>query len=250
MPVNPTPSASKRFAPGWALWVFLLAFLPLLITLGFWQLDRAEEKRQMQAQMDANRSAPALSLAALTQQSDPSWRPLYLEGRFDAARIWLLDNRTRGGQAGVEVLQLFDDQTSGHSVIVNRGWLPWPDRRIRPTVATPDHPVQLDAEALPPAMEGFTLGQSTGTSGWPKLISRLDMPSMRAELDRPVMDSTARLRTGSQAAFTLDWPPLPMTASKHIAYAVQWFALAIALLALFIWAGFQPEHRGNNNNEP
>lgn len=241
--------SAKRFAPGWPLWIFLLAFLPVLVLLGFWQLERADEKRQMQAQMDANRSAVAETLAQLQQQADPSWRPLYLQGQFDPERIWLLDNRIRGGQAGVEVLQVFDDQASGLSLIVNRGWIAWPDRRQRPVVTTPEHNVQLDAEALPGAEPGFTLGQGRGTSGWPKLISHLDLPSMAEGVDRPLLGWTARLKTGSQAAFTLNWPPLPMTASKHIAYAVQWFALAIALLALFIWAGFQPEHRGKNNNE-
>jgi cytochrome oxidase assembly protein ShyY1 len=241
--------SAKRFAPGWPLWIFLLAFLPLLIFLGFWQLDRADEKRQMQAQMDANRGAVAQPLTELQQQADPSWRPLYLEGQFDPEHIWLLDNRIRGGQAGVEVLQVFDDQASGQSLVINRGWIPWPDRRQRPTVSTPENSVQLDAEVLPSAEQGFTLGQGGGTSGWPKLISRLDLASMSADVPSPVLGWSARLKTGSQAAFKLDWPALPMTASKHVAYAVQWFALAIALLALFIWAGFQPEHRGNNNNE-
>lgn len=241
--------SATRFAPGWPLWIFVLAFLPLLVILGFWQLERAAEKRQMQAQMDANRSAVAETLKELQQQADPSWRPLYLQGQFDPERIWILDNRIRGGQAGVEILQVFDDQASGLSLIVNRGWIAWPDRRQRPTVTTPELSVQLDAEALPGAEQGFTLGPSGGTAGWPKLISRVDLASMAAGVDRPLLNWTARLKTGSQAAFTLDWPALPMTASKHMAYAVQWFALAIALLALFIWAGFQPEHRGKNNNE-
>lgn len=90
--------SAKRFAPGWPLWIFLLAFLPLLIFLGFWQLDRADEKRQMQAQMDANRGAVAQTLTELQQQADPSWRPLYLEGQFDPEHIWLLDNRIRGAR--------------------------------------------------------------------------------------------------------------------------------------------------------
>ena len=36
-----------------------------------------------------------------------------------------------------------------------------------------------------------------------------------------------------------------MTASKHTGYAVQWFALALALLILFIWAGLRPEPDGD-----
>ncbi len=241
-------SAPTRFAPGWPLTALVAFFLPVLVALGFWQLERAEEKRQMQAQMDESRSAVAVSLDALQLTDDIAWRPLQMQGIFDPDYIWLLDNRTRNGQAGLEVLQVFRETDSGEQLVVNRGWLPWPDRRDVPQVSTPAGIQRLDAEALPETETGFTLGETHVQRTWPKLITSVDLEAMTAASGESLLPWMARLRTGSQAALTLDWPALPMTSSKHIAYAVQWFALATALLALFIWAGLRPELPENNKN--
>jgi cytochrome oxidase assembly protein ShyY1 len=240
--------ALPRFAPGWALTAFVGFFLPILLLLGFWQLDRAEEKRLLQARMDQSRSAVAVPLDALQGSDDVAWRPVQMQGIFDPELIWFLDNRTRDGNAGLEVLQVFIDADSGKRLIVNRGWLAWPDRRQVPNVRTPRGSQRLDAEALPPTETGFTMGTTNVVPGWPKLITRVDMDAMREASGETLLPWMARLRTGSDAALTLDWPKLPMTSSKHTAYAVQWFALALALLALFLWAGLRPDTPEKNKN--
>lgn len=227
---------------------FVAFFLPILVILGFWQLDRAEEKRQMQARMDQSRSAVAVSLGELQGTENVAWRPLQMQGIFDPELIWLLDNRTRDGQAGLEVLQVFIDSDSSQRLVVNRGWLPWPDRRDVPVVSTPRGTQRLDGEALPPTEAGFTLGETHVQPGWPKLITRVDLDAMTQANGESLLPWMARLRTGSDAALTLDWPALPTTSSKHTAYAVQWFALALALLALFVWAGLRPEPPENKKN--
>ena len=238
----------RRFAPGWPLWVFTLALLPVLIGLGFWQLERAGEKRELQAQIDQQRSRPTTPLAELDTTTIAAWRPLLLTGTLDTRYIWLLDNRTRDGRPGVEVLQVFHDRASDRRLLVNRGWLPWPDRRELPAVPTPQGNLQLQVEALPAPEQGFRL-ESAPTAGWPKVVGRIDLPTFATHTGAPLLPWMARLQAGSQAAFRLDWPGLPMTASKHTGYAVQWFALAAALLILFIWAGLRPDSRGNNNDE-
>lgn len=238
----------RRFAPGWPLWLFTLFFLPVLLSLGVWQLDRAEQKRQLQAQIDQQRQLPALPLVELPSSSTPAWRSLLLTGRFDPQRIWLLDNRTRNGQAGVEVLQLFHDQPSGYRLVINRGWIAWPDRRQLPAVPTPEGNLQLQVEALPAPGQGFRL-QGPVSTGWPRLITQLDAGALAEQAGLQLLPWTARLQPGSPGALRLEWPALGMTATKHTAYAVQWFALAAALLILFIWAGYRPESRGKNNND-
>lgn len=246
--MSDTPSIAARFSPGWALTLFVAFFLPILVLLGFWQLDRAEEKRQLQARMDQSRSEVAVSLANLGDNADVAWRPVQMEGIFDPELIWLLDNRTRDGKAGLEVLQVFIDADTGKRLVVNRGWLPWPDRREIPQVRTPRGSQRLDTEALPPVETGFTMGTTHVEPGWPKLITRVDLEAMATASGESLLPWMARLRTGSDAALRLDWPALPTTSSKHTAYAVQWFALALALLALFVWAGLRPESSEKNNN--
>lgn len=238
----------RRFAPGWPLWVFTLAFMPVLLSLGVWQLDRAEQKRQLQTQIDRQQQQPAIPLTEVQPATELAWHPLQLTGQFDPERIWLLDNRTRNGQAGVEVLQLFHDQPSDLLLVINRGWMAWPDRRQLPGVATPEGIMQLQAQALPDPEPGFRL-HSPATTGWPRLIAHVDPPTLAAQANQPLQPWIARLQPGSPGGLRLEWPALPMSASKHTGYAVQWFALAVALLILFIWAGYRPEPRGNNKND-
>lgn len=229
----------QRFAPGWPLWLFTLALLPLLISLGIWQLDRAEQKRALQTQIDAAHHSSATPLMAFENAIPPAWQPLLLTGQFDAQHIWLLDNRLRDGQPGVEVLQVFHDQPSDRRVLVNRGWLYWLDRSQLPTIFTPQGELQLLVERLPDPERGFTLHSPT-TTGWPQLVGSIDLPLFTAQTKLPMQTWIARLQPGSNAALRLDWPPMPMSATKHTGYAIQWFAMAAMLLILFIWAGLRP----------
>lgn len=233
-----------RFRPGWLLSLWVLAFMPLLLGLGWWQLERAEEKKEMQAVIDQAGSAVPINLQEASRLDDPAWRPVHLEGSFDAQHTWLLDNRIRDGRAGIEVLQPFLDQASGKWLLINRGWLPWPDRRTTPQIDTPQGVQRLDAQILPPSQPGLSLGTGTPTDATPGLITSVQLGTLSEQMELDLQPHLARLRSGSTAAFTLDWPALPMTASKHTGYAVQWFALALALLILFIWAGLRPEPNG------
>ena len=241
-------SGQKRFAPGWPLWLFTLGFLPVLISLGFWQLDRAEEKRAFDRQLTAAREQPSVPLSSLASPAEAAWRAVTLQGSFDPQRIWLLDNRIRGGVAGVEVLQLLHLAGGGDPVLINRGWLAWTDRSQLPPVSTPAQPEFLYAELLPPVESGFTLGDNDA-SGWPRLISRIELDAMATQAGLTAEPLLLRLREPGPASFTLDWPGQPTSASKHTGYAVQWCAMAVALIALFVWAGLRPASGGNNKNE-
>lgn len=240
----------RRFAPGLGLWLFTLAFLPLLLGLGLWQLDRAAQKQQLELQMLERQQAPALSLNLLDHPRPANWQRLSLKGHFDQQRIWLLDNRTRDGAAGVEVLQAFRDN-NGQWLLINRGWTPWPDRREAIQVSTPEGSQRLLAEALPDPQAGFRLGDAKADStGWPRLITQINLAELSQQAGIPLADWRARLiEPSASAALRLDWPVLPMSSSRHTGYAVQWFCLAGALLILFVWAGLRPEPRGNNKND-
>tara|TARA_Y100001968_G_C19379733_1_gene729635 strand:- start:507 stop:1232 length:726 start_codon:yes stop_codon:yes gene_type:complete len=239
--LSETVEHRRRFAPGWPLWVFTLSLLPLLLGLGTWQLQRAEQKQQLQADIDALAQAPAKTLAQLGTQPPADWQPLSLQGQLDPQHIWLLDNRTRNGQAGVEVLQAFQAD-NGDWLVLNRGWLPWPDRRQPPDISTPPGRLQLQAEKLPASSAGWRPGRRACDADQRScVVAQLDLDALRAQSALPLLNWSARLTNIGSAALTLDWPALPMSASRHTGYAVQWFSLAAALLALFLWAGFRPQ---------
>ena len=239
------------FRPGLLPSVLVLLLLPGLIALGFWQLARAEEKRELLAAQQARQLAAPISLGELERLPNPAYVRVQLQGYFDARHSLLLDNRTRAGQVGVEVLQPFYDQSSGLWLLLNRGWLPWPDRRIAPTFATPDTPLSLRASVHVALGETLQLQQEQPATGWPRLITVVKPDELWQQLGRGGLSHEVRLEPGP-ASFQADWPVVAMSPDKHLGYAVQWFALAAALLGLFIYLGLHNarETRHAPSNRP
>lgn len=227
----------SAFRPGWLPSILVALLLPLFCGLGVWQLQRAEEKRVLLASFEARRQAAPISLVALEQGTDPTYRRVHLQGHFDGEHSLLLDNRIRDGHAGVELLQPFYDQPSGLWVLLNRGWLPWPDRRLAPQYSTPDGPIQLDAWVYVAPPGGLHLqGKATAGKDWPQLISEVDSAALWRRLGRGGLPLELRLESGL-ASYRVDWPVVAMSPAKHQGYAAQWFAMAVALLGLFIYLG-------------
>ena len=225
-----------RFRPGVLPSLLVLALLAVLIGLGVWQLQRAQEKRELLAREALQAVAAPLGVAEVERLGDPAFRPVRLTGRFDAAHSLLLDNRQRGGRPGVELLQPFLDRPSGRWVLVNRGWLPWPDRRTPPAYATPDGELNLQASVYRSPGAAFLLGDGAPGAGWPRLVNTVDAAALWRELGREGLADELRLAPGP-ASYVGDWPLVSMGPERHLGYAVQWFALAATLLGLYLWFG-------------
>ncbi|MCP8462580.1 SURF1 family protein [Pseudomonas sp. ZM23] len=226
--------AARTFRPGLAPTLVVLALLPVLIALGCWQLSRASEKRTLLAAAEAQRQLDPISAAELARLPPRSYVRVRLQGRLDAEHSVLLDNRTRNGQAGVEVLQPFFDRVGHQWLLVNRGWVAWPDRRVPPQIETPIHDLLLDAWTYVPP----TAGPTAPVAGWPRLVTQVDAPFLWDQLGREGSPLEIRLEPGD-AAFDTDWPIVAMPPERHIGYAVQWFALAIALSGLYLYLGIR-----------
>lgn len=240
----------KGFRPGVVPTLVVLLLLPVLVYLGFWQLGRGEQKRQLLASYAERRVAPPVPLLELLGAEDPAFRRLRLYGHFDAEHSLLLDNRLHDGQAGVELLQPFLDQTSGRWLLVNRGWLPWPDRRTPPVFSTPEQSLSLDAWVYVSPGAVFQLHADPAAARWPRLITAVAPEALWAELDRSGFNHEVRQESGPGAYLTA-WPVVAMGPEKHQGYAVQWFAMALALFALYLYFGWHNarEKRHGNGHE-
>ena len=212
----------SRFRPGIMPTLVVMALLPVLVSLGFWQLSRAEQKRVLLTRYAERQQAAPLTVNQLIATAEPVFRRVQLRGHLDAKHSLLLDNRIRDGQPGVELLQPFQDQASGQWVLLNRGWLPWPNRRTPPVFSTPQNILDV--------------------LGWvyesPGAVFQLQADPLAAPWREGFADEV-RIAPGA-AAYLADWPLLStgMGPEKHTAYAVQWFAMALALLGLYGYFGW------------
>ncbi|MGV8919609.1 MAG: SURF1 family protein [Pseudomonas sp.] len=226
----------KRFRPGVAPSVVVFMLLPMLVFLGFWQLGRGEEKRLLLNTYAERRVAEPMASTHLEQTTDPAYRRVQLRGQFDSEHSLMLDNSTREGRPGIELIQPFHDQASGLWLWVNRGWLPWPSRRTPPNYTTPDQTVNLNAWVYVPSGATFQLAPDPVGAPWPRLVTAVEPTKLWPELGREGFAYEVRLEPGV-AAYQIDWPVVAMGPEKHLAYAVQWFAMSTALFGLYLYLG-------------
>lgn len=223
-----------RWQPNRAVWGIAIALLPLLLGLGTWQLDRGFEKAERQARWSDTREPAEWPVDQPLQG-----QPVVLSGHYDPDTQWLLDNRTRDGRPGYEVLELF--HTESGPVLVNRGWVPAGEDRDRlPDVAVPDGRQRLQArvwEWPTPLVLGEV--EAVNPEGWPRRVASLERSDAR-DVIAGIADPPVRLADEDQpGALRTGWTPDRMGAATHYGYAVQWFGLAIVLLTLTIATSFR-----------
>ncbi|WP_024461882.1 SURF1 family protein [Marinimicrobium sp. LS-A18] len=228
-PTSAAPQCSTAFH--WKVTLLCLLTFPVLMALGFWQLDRAEQKRAREAALDAVRTQPPATLPGTDLAQIEEQRRLLLQGHYLTGHNWLLDNRQRDGQVGYEVITPFE-LSDGRILLINRGWVAAGERRAdRPDPPAPEGEHTLFARWQAPSDHPLLDGR-TADAGWPKVIVAIDPEAMVEAFESPVLDHYARLDDGSPGALITGWQDLEVSAAKHLGYAVQWFAMAAAVV---IW---------------
>lgn len=212
----------------------------LTAALAVWQLDRAGQKRSLQASLQERARLPALQptelLALAAADVDARLqRRVELRGYWLAERSIYLDNRTMAGRAGFFVVTPLQLTGRDEAVLVQRGWVPR-DARERsrlpalPTPAGEQRVVGLLA-ASPSRM--FELGAAA--SG--VIRQNLDLVAYGREtglrlLPLAVLQTEA---TVPDDGLLRDWPAPAVDIHKHYGYAFQWSALSALQLGLYVW---------------
>ena len=220
-----------RFAPNWKLTLFALIFLPALIGLGSWQLQRAEDKRAVEAALADAAAAGVRGLRADARTPPDHLAPVRLSGRLDGERLVYLDNRTHEGRVGYELWALLEDAASDGGFLVGLGWIAAPPRREDlPGVRLPSGPVTLHGVVVTEQAETPVFGPVAEASGWPLRVQRLETEALGDALGIRLYDWPIVVDAGEPGVQIHVFDPVRMGSSTHTGYAVQWFGLAAVLL--------------------
>jgi cytochrome oxidase assembly protein ShyY1 len=232
-----------RFDLEWRLTLFTALFLPLLVALGFWQLDREAEKRALAERFASRQAQPPAALTPALARRPPqelAYLPVHLRGRFLPDQYLLLDNRVRDGRFGYEVVALFALAGGAGYALVNRGWIAGdPARRSLPEVTAPVRELSLRGHLYVPPDPPYLLAeQSLATDDWPRVVQALEAERLASALTAargaPVFPWSVRMDAGQPGALAAGWPVVNVTPEKHRGYAVQWFTMAGVLLLFFL----------------
>lgn len=218
---------------------YLLA-MALLCALGFWQLDRAEQKRQLLLQQQVAMTGEVLDLNRIEIEDIDSvrYRPVKMAGHYDAAHQFLIDNQISEGKSGYLVLTPFIIDEGRRAILVNRGWLALGEDRSR----LPALPVDTQHRQISGRLNSFPSvglklrGAEIPTVGWPSVVQLVESRILSEKLGYPLHEFQVELDAGQADGYQRQWKiAVPIPPEKHLAYAVQWFGLALTLTALFVW---------------
>ncbi|MEL7309863.1 MAG: SURF1 family protein [Pseudomonadota bacterium] len=228
---------STRLRHAWPLVLYFI-LCPTMIWLGFWQLGKSEQRAEALAIYETQLESDRIVDAALVR-ADREFVAVRAVGQFIDSRQVLIDNIVRNGRAGCFVLARFE-LLDGQSLVVNRGWVPLTAQRdvdADLTLPTGDQVISGRVGRLPSG--GLRLGDNPTTSDtWPLLMVFPTLSELEALLDAELADWVLleTENTIDASPFEREWTPGGLPPERHMGYAVQWFAMAIALTLLMVFA--------------
>ena len=226
-----------RWSATWFMTLLTVAAVSAFIGLGRWQWHRAAQARALYARFAAGRDT-VHDYPAGAAQTLPRYAQVRVQGRYDGAHQFLLDNMSDHDMPGYQVLTPLQ-LTDGRTLIVNRGWIPLTESRrdlpdIRIDGADPPAAVgRLDNLPVP----AISLGHGAPPPGpqWPKLTSFPTMADLSAALGRPLEPRQLLLNANQPLGYVRDWQPPGMSPDQHLSYAIQWWGFATVAAGLFVF---------------
>ena len=220
--------------------LFVVLMLPLVLGLGFWQLERASYK---QALMDAYLDNLGALPVTLTDDPNPFTR-VRVRGNYLPIQL-LLDNQIDAGTPGYWVYAPFT--ADGITWLVNRGWVAGP--RLRTDLpAVPELPqgeVTIVALAWPDTGMLPLFGEEPmqRINAGVVRMQRLDIAALEALLELPLRAQELRLEAGQPGVLKAAPQVIGFGVARHQGYAFQWFGLALALITLYYFYGRKHSQR-------
>jgi surfeit locus 1 family protein len=202
--------AGYSFRP--RLWALALAAAACAagIALGNWQSRRADEKRV-------------------------AFPRVAVEGEFLPRHTIYLDNKTRRGRAGYEIVTLLKIRGSAMHVLVNRGWIEaGATREALPNVRTPAGTLRIEGLALEHLPKILKLEDAKG-----RVRQSLDIAAYASETGLQLEPRVIEQHSDTGDGLARDWAPHDAGAEKNRAYALQWYSLAALAVILFLVLSFR-----------
>jgi surfeit locus 1 family protein len=216
----------------------LVTFIAVVImfALGFWQLQRAEEKTQRLESMQLAAQSNTLNLSQARDMREQALdMSVSLQGTIDKQHYFLLDNKIQQGRVGYEVLAPVS--TLQGNVLVNFGWLAAPALRSElPRVTLPSVSQNFRGMLSIPKLNSLITETAVYDQQWPKILQQVDLAIMAQHYTQPLLPFVILLDEEQNSGYIRNWQAVVMAPEKHLGYAIQWFLLGGAAFIIFVIA--------------
>ena len=204
-----------------------------MVQLGNWQLSRAQEKESRQEQLDRLSQEPAITLPDHpVKLEDFQYHQVEARGEYVPGHTIYLDNKIYKGIAGYQIVTPLRIGNSEMHVLVNRGWIAATrDRSKLPEVATPDGKILVSGIATTAMQKTLELSPDQ-VSG--QVWENLDLERYRSSTGLKLQPVMILQKDQANDGLVREWPRPDSGSGKNIGYAFQWFAMAFAVLIIYL----------------
>ncbi|VAW73740.1 Cytochrome oxidase biogenesis protein Surf1, facilitates heme A insertion [hydrothermal vent metagenome] len=225
------------FSPSWFPSIITAALLYLMLSLAFWQLDRAEYKSNLQTTIESRQNTAALDFNSIDTSGDKwLYQPVFIKGKLDGSYQLLHDNQVNNMLAGYGVFTPLKISAT-QAILVNRGWVATGKSRTQiPDVSITENetPILLNGLLAPAPSKGLVLSDNANDyTQWPAVLQYIDIAEIEQHIQLELLPMILILDRAEQTRFDVLPIKINMRSGKHTAYAFQWFALSLTLLIIY-----------------
>lgn len=220
--------------------IVVVAAAAVMIRLGIWQLDRLEQRRAFNQQVQAQISKPVLILNFWKETENlplMEYRQITVEGRYDLKNEIALKNQHWQNQSGVHLVTPLLISGRDQAVLIDRGWIPsdayengdWSpfaevgpvkiNGVIRTSTSQADFGMRRDPQ--PNSFENPV--KSWNFVNIDKIQDQYSKELLPIYIQQSPDSSWIKLPNRTQ-------PELDLTEGPHVGYAIQWFTFAAILI--------------------
>ena len=229
------------FKRKWILATLLITMVVIVfIRLGFWQLDRLDQRRTLNARLMVQLEVAPLVLDADGLQKDlyeMEFRRAIVKGQYDFSQQIALRNQFIDGKLGVHLVTPLHIEGTDQAIMVDRGWIPFEDETpeswgkydepgmvsatgiIRRSQVTPELNMLPDP-TLAPGQERLDTWSMVNLE---RISDQVSLPLVNVYLQQVPDDAWTGLPLRNPTE-------LEITEGPHMDYALQWFSFALLVL--------------------
>ncbi|HHF3149081.1 TPA: SURF1 family protein [Vibrio diabolicus] len=239
---------SKRF---WVAVGLTVVVFSLLVKLGFWQLERGQEKQALEQAILARADSAYQALGEVLEEND--WREGSILGKKVEANVVpqafpviLLDNQTHQGNVGYLAFQIVSmSDESGTYALLELGFLEGiADRSVLPTVTTLEVSTFISGRLYRKSANPLS-SELMPEVGDAIRVQNLNIVQLNQLLNIELMPAVLQPDSLKNWPYDFPWNPLPLNSAKHFGYSIQWFSMAgvFLLLTLIVFVRWQRKLR-------
>ena len=217
----------------------IIATIAFLVSLGLWQLERADQKRTIEAAILNANTGPVELIANGRELLDKEYYDVRLQGNYLSDKQFIYDNQIVDQVSGYYVLTPFILTDQLGVILVNRGFIPWNGQREKlADIAVDSVSREIKVQVSSP-IKRMELKATDVSRQFPVLIQAIDFDVLEEVSKLKFVKVVGLLDPSSSDGYVRKWEPYTGSIEKHIGYAIQWFLMALVLAIIGLRIGLK-----------